>query len=146
MLACRKVRLDSPRIRSTREFGFRHLAKVHSNAGPTIRLRNETKSVIIASALRIHFVSMELIHISRGTVLRCLIDSKPMPKQDSELLKCNRNCYYSPLLPSMAPFCSSILVRDRLLLNTATSNGDNPSLFKLHRVHIHQEKRVSFLC
>lgn len=33
--------------------------------------------------------------------------------------------------PSDAPCCNSILVRERLLLSTATSNGDNPSLFKL---------------
>lgn len=31
----------------------------------------------------------------------------------------------------MAPCCSSIFVIDRLLLSTATSNGDSPSLFKL---------------
>lgn len=34
-------------------------------------------------------------------------------------------------VPSIAPYCSSIFVIDRLLLSTATSSGDNPSLFKL---------------
>lgn len=48
------------------------------------------------------------------------------------------------LLPSMAPFCSSILVRDRLLLNTATSNGDNPSLFKLHTICKYKQNLIVF--
>lgn len=37
----------------------------------------------------------------------------------------------SHLFPSVAPCCSSIFVNERLLLRTATSKGDNPSLFKL---------------
>lgn len=38
---------------------------------------------------------------------------------------------YSHVLPSVAPFCKSILVIERLLLSTAISNGDKPSLFEL---------------
>lgn len=41
--------------------------------------------------------------------------------------------YSIPLIPSIAPCWSRTFVSDRLLVSTATSNGDKPSLFKLFR-------------
>lgn len=50
---------------------------------------------------------------------------------NTECIEIQVSYLYSHVLPSVAPFCKSILVIERLLLSTAISNGDNPSLFKL---------------
>lgn len=49
----------------------------------------------------------------------------------NHLIGCKWKKLYIHLFPSIAPCWISIFVSDRLLLRTATSNGDKLSLFKL---------------
>lgn len=79
-----------------------------------------------------NFVSMRVCvrHLTRcGHFVACK-QARPRAPPPSRLHRAIRQ-HYSHCELSTAPCCSSIFVIERLLLSTATSNGDKPSLFKL---------------
>lgn len=117
----------------------RHTRKLPGNGISMIHWTNQNRQILIYCSFcrngELHNRNKKWMISSTVTDvwLKSILVCSSFPYFDSMILWRIHRTEHSHLLPSTAPCCRSIFVSERLLLRTATSNAENPSVFKLKK-------------